>query len=123
MRNFCKIADDFAEKADFLIIYIEEAHAAGANDFATSPYNFKQHGDINDRIASAGKMIEGLGASLNMPVVVDRMDNNTMYNYGGRPERIYMIKDGVIIYQGPRGPMVDVMGLYRRHITSYFLQF
>lgn len=39
-----------------------------------------------------------------VPVVVDTMCNAANAAYGAIPERLYVIKDGVILYQGGVGP-------------------
>ena len=107
MTKFSAIAEKFSDRADFLVVYIEEAHAKGEFDFAEFDFEYKdmvQHANIQDRIDAAEFMIEQMEGKLKCPVVVDDSDNNAMYAYGARPERFYVIQDGVVIYQGNRGP-------------------
>jgi hypothetical protein len=40
-----------------------------------------------------------------MPVLIDQIDNETARQYGGWPDRLYLIgKDGRIAFQGEEGP-------------------
>ena len=42
---------------------------------------------------------------MNMPMVVDKMDNAVASAYGGWPDRLYLIdRDGRIAFQGGEGP-------------------
>ena len=43
-------------------------------------------------------------SSPKFPVYADHMNNNTSRAYGGLPERIYVIRDGTVVYQGAPGP-------------------
>jgi hypothetical protein len=114
MAEYCRIADKFAGKADFLVVYIEEAHAVGEFDFSQNFYQLDQHGSLSDRIVAAEQMIEALDGKIKCPVVVDSMDSEAMHAYGARPERMYVILDGKIAYQGARGPFNNDMAAFHR---------
>ena len=118
MVRFCEIADEFADRADFLVVYIEEAHAQGEFDFSSNRYNFSQHKGLDDRIAAAEQMIEEMQGKMHFPTVVDNMYNGAMYAYGARPERIYIILDGVIMYQGKRGPYYNDMREFNSRLSQ-----
>jgi hypothetical protein len=46
-----------------------------------------------------------VGLRMNMPMVVDKMDNAVASAYGGWPDRLYLIgRDGRIAFQGGEGP-------------------
>jgi hypothetical protein len=46
-----------------------------------------------------------VGLRMNMPMVVDKMDNAVASAYGGWPDRLYLIgRDGRIALQGGEGP-------------------
>ncbi|RDD47781.1 Type I iodothyronine deiodinase [Trichoplax sp. H2] len=39
-----------------------------------------------------------------LPFFVDTMEGDTMKAYGAQPERLYVVKDGKIAYEGGPGP-------------------
>ena len=40
-----------------------------------------------------------------MPMLIDDMKDSTAKNYGGYPDRLYLVgKDGKVVYQGGPGP-------------------
>lgn len=44
--------------------------------------------------------------ALDMPAVVDEMDDSVSEAYGGMPERLFLIgRDGMVVYKGGVGPM------------------
>lgn len=96
----CKIASDYAQVADFLTIYIEEAHPSDGWAFNNN-VSIRKHRCIEDRIAAA-KMLETRNPPF--PIVVDDIDNNANMAYGGLFERLFIIHKGKIAYEGGRGP-------------------
>jgi type I thyroxine 5'-deiodinase len=119
MAEYCRIANEFEEKADFLVVYIEEAHAAGEFDFSENFYQIGKHGSLSsDRMAAAEQMIADLDGKIKCPVLVDAMNNEAMNAYGARPERMYIILDGKIAYQGARGPMYNDMAEFKQHLEE-----
>jgi len=90
----------------FFVVYIKEAHP--------------EDGWVLDRNRRAGVSIEdptsdqertgvadacALRMRLNLPVLIDRMDNAVASAYGGWPDRLYLIgRDGRIAFQGDEGP-------------------
>lgn len=118
MAQFCRLVDELGDRADFLVVYIEEAHAEGENSFENNAFGLHQHKSLNDRIASAHVMIEALDGQMKCPVVVDDMDNNAMYAYGARPERMYILKEQTVIYQGNRGPIFNNFDEFEQALRS-----
>ncbi|GES84197.1 type I iodothyronine deiodinase-like [Rhizophagus clarus] len=58
----------------------------------------KEHRTLEKRLAAARKMIEG--TQLNIPVLVDTMDNNFLKLYSPWPFRFFVIKDGILKLAG-----------------------
>ncbi|ELT87211.1 hypothetical protein CAPTEDRAFT_194852 [Capitella teleta] len=103
--KFCRIADEMREQVDFLAVYVEEAHPDDGHDFSyKNGFEVMQAKVLEERLASAKAMAEHLGGMLKFPVVVDSMQNDAMYAYGARPERLYIVLDGLVVYQSHRGP-------------------
>ena len=94
-----RLANQFAELADFLTIYIEEAHPADGWAFRDNVH-VRTHRDIRERIAATSY----LEAKSALTVVVDNMDDECNRAYGGLYERLYIVQNGVVVYQGNRGP-------------------
>ena len=98
-----------AHKKDchFLFIYVKEAHASdgwvsGGN--VAQGIEIKQHKTYEER-SGAAKTCQGK-LEITMPILIDSLDNATAMQYGGIPNRAYLIgKDGKVVYKGDRGPM------------------
>ncbi len=95
----------YADVAQFLIIYIKEAHPAEdwpmrVNDrlkFIKDPTS-----DI-ERLQVATTCVSDLKISI--PCLIDDMGNGTAAAYKGHPDRLYVVgKDGKIAYRGAPGP-------------------
>ncbi|KAK7798637.1 hypothetical protein U0070_002728, partial [Myodes glareolus] len=94
------IQDDFASTADFLIIYIEEAHATDGWAFKNN-VDIRQHRSLQDRLRAAHLLLD---RSPQCPVVVDTMQNQSSQLYAALPERLYVVQEGRICYKGKPGP-------------------
>ena len=101
-----KLYEDYRGHADFLQVYIREAHP---QDEWQMPSNRKdkvvytQPQTRAQRIAIASDFIQRLHVSL--PVAIDDMDNRANLVYAAWPERIYIVnEDGRIVYRGALGP-------------------
>lgn len=95
--------------AQFLTIYIEEAHAVDEWWLPHAPEAniggkacIKQHHTIAGRIAAAQKFVDDL--QFPIETVCDAMNNEASLFFGGWPERLYIVEKGVIVYQGGLGP-------------------
>ncbi len=98
--TFCDLATKYQNKADFLTIYIQEAHPTDGWMFPTNPYSIRTHKSMEERIASARILKED---HPDVVVVVDNMDDRANRVYGVRSERLYVLHKGLVIYQGGRG--------------------
>lgn len=94
------LAHEFADVSDFLMVYIEEAHPADGWSFKDN-YPIKSHRSIDERIGAAGHLAVKDGG---ITVVVDSMTDAANRAYGGLFERLYIIQNGTVVYQGQRGP-------------------
>ena len=96
----------YGDQAEFLAVYVREAHP-------TDGWRMES----NDRVGIAFAQPRGLGErttlahqcsarlEINMPLVVDAMDDHVGHAYSGMPDRLYVIdRDGVITYKSGRGP-------------------
>ena len=101
--TFCKMASDFATVADFVTVYCEEAHPTSGWVIPTNQYNIKVHKTLEERLTAATLLKESR-ASIPCPIVVDTMSNYASIAYGSFPERLYILKDNHVMFQGGSGP-------------------
>ncbi len=65
---------------------------------------FRQHQSMEERVETGQACM--LKMALEMPAVVDEMDDAVARAYGAMPERLYLIGvDGRVAYKGGVGPM------------------
>ncbi|KAI5938229.1 Type I iodothyronine deiodinase [Manis javanica] len=94
------LIEDFSSIADFLVIYIEEAHASDGWAFKNN-VDIRTHLNLQDRLRAAHLL---LARSPQCPVVVDTMKNQSSQQYAALPERLYVLQEGRILYKGKPGP-------------------
>jgi hypothetical protein len=96
----------YADQVAFFVIYIKEAHpeegwVLGRNRRAgvrvNDPTSDEQRVEVAQTCA--------LRMRIQMPVLIDGIDNAVASAYGGWPDRLYLIgRDGRIAFQGGEGP-------------------
>lgn len=93
--EFNKLIKDFSSVADFLIIYIEEAHAVDGWAFKNNVV-IKNHRSLEDRKIAAQFLQKNHPLC---PVVLDTMENLSSSKYAALPERLYLLQGGKVIYK------------------------
>lgn len=97
------------DKADFVTVYIMEAHATdGLWAMKDVKFFVATHKTIEERNSAAKRLREFLSC----PILIDDMSNEANTMYGGFPDRLTVILDGHVEYiggKGPRGFKVDEM--------------
>ncbi len=97
---------EYGEDAHFLLVYIREAHPVDgwrtkANDRAGINVKTPKTQDERDGVATT--CVVDLG--IDIPAVVDGMDDATEKAYGAWPDRLFVVgADGELIYRGGMGP-------------------
>jgi hypothetical protein len=91
---------------DFVVVYIREAHPEDGwvvtmnrtDDIALDdPTTTAERADVAESCA--------LRLEIQMPVVVDEIDDAVARAYGALPDRLYLIgRGGHVAFQGDRGP-------------------
>ena len=102
LDSLCRMAADNAHLADFVVVYIEEAHPTDGWAFPGN-HEISQHRTLEDRLAAAARLNDW-SLPDNMTVVVDSMSDELNRAYGGLYDRLYVIHNGRVEYQGQRGP-------------------
>jgi hypothetical protein len=96
----------FQDAVAFFVVYIREAHPedgwvlTGNRDegiLVADPHTAAERGEV--AVACS------LRYELDLPVLIDDVDDEVGRRYGGWPDRLYLIgTDGNISYQGGEGP-------------------
>ena len=102
LNEFTDVVRDFAHIADFNIMYISEAHAADGWAFRNNPYHINKHVSVEERLLAAKILAEDV--ELPCPLYIDLLMNQAMTLYGAHPERLYIILNGRVVYQGVKSP-------------------
>ncbi|KAG9481748.1 hypothetical protein GDO78_010790 [Eleutherodactylus coqui] len=102
---FSKLVEEFSNVADFLLVYIDEAHPSdGWAAPGVGTYEVKKHRNQDDRCAAANKLLEKYSLPSQCQVVADCMDNNANVAYGVSFERVCIVQRQKIVYLGGKGP-------------------
>jgi len=101
--SICRMSADNADLADFVVVYIEEAHATDGWALSDNAHQISVHRSIEDRVTAAAKL-SSFTLPGNMTVVVDTMSDELNRVYGALPERLYIIENGLVVYEGDTGP-------------------
>lgn len=90
MASLQQLQRTHAADADFLCVYIAEAHATDEWPMGEA-VSIRQATALNERLAAANEFIEG--TKFSWPVVSDRMDNGFNKLFGAWPTRFYVVED------------------------------
>lgn len=116
LRAFQRLAARFVDIADFLLVYIEEAHPSDGWVSSDAAYAIPKHQCLQDRLRAAALLRQGAPAC---PLAVDTMDNASSAAYGAYFERLYIIQEQKVMYQGGRGPEGYKIAELRRWLDQY----
>ncbi|XP_062621193.1 type I iodothyronine deiodinase-like [Saccostrea cucullata] len=95
---FKQIVADFSDIADFIIIYVREAHPVDEwNILCTKFSHLSSHTTQEERLEAARLLLE---EGCPCPLLIDSMDNSGAIKYAATPERLFIIYDDVIQYAG-----------------------
>ena len=101
------MAADFSGRADFLTIYIKEAHPEDEWQVDSNEDQgicYLQPKTLDQRLTIANDFVKRFDYQVHL--VVDTMDNGAEAAFAGWPERLYVIDEsGLIAYKGGVGPM------------------
>jgi len=109
--------DKYHSFADFLLVYIAEAHAQDEWPIGSSVC-INRPKTMADRRQAAKDMQRDL--QVRIPIVIDNMGDEFERTYAAWPFRFYMVKDGVLVYKAqPKDCNYDVSDL--EHAITWFL--
>lgn len=93
--------DRFRDVADFLTVYIKEAHAQDEWPMGIE-ICYRQPKTLEERMKIARDFVNRF--SYRIPMVVDSMQNLFEATFSAWPERLFIILNGKIEYYGKPGP-------------------
>jgi len=105
MANLARLKEiqaKFAERTVFLTVYTQEAHPTEGGDYINYFLPINEHKNIEERITAAGELLKL--EELPGPLLIDNMKNEASTWYGSLPDRLYIIFNGKVVYQGGVGP-------------------
>ena len=91
----------YKNKADFLTVYIKEAHPSDGWHME-SMIDYKDPKTLEERKAALQKVFDMYDPK--GTYVMDDMSNSLEAAYKAWPERLYVIKNGIVLYKGGLGP-------------------
>jgi len=96
----------FRDQVSFVVVYIAEIHPTDGwqvSDNQADSVLFAQPTTIEEREEVATSC--AINLAIEMPVVIDEMDNTVADAYGALPDRLYLIGvGGDVAFQGDLGP-------------------
>jgi len=104
IKEFGATCRKFRDVANFVTIYIAEAHPVDSGDLSDEyQYRYYTHKEMENRIEAAKGLAKEFHED-NCPILVDFMEDKANKVYGGMPERLYILLNGKIEYVGGMGP-------------------
>ena len=96
----------YRDQVEFFVVYVQEAHPTDGwqtESNLTDNVLFRQHQSYDEREEVAQTC--SIDLHINLPILIEEMDNVIDEAYGAAPERLYLIgADGKVAYQGGAGP-------------------
>ena len=106
MGDIVQIFNDYSDHADFLTVYVREAHPTDEWQMKSNIKDdvcYAQPRSLSDRLGIANDFTKRF--SYPLPCGVDDMNNAASDAYAAWPERLYIIDEsGKIAYRGGMGP-------------------
>lgn len=99
--------EDFSDVADFLLVYIDEAHPSDgweAPPMGPCPVAVRKHQSLEERLGAARQLLELFPLPPQCHLVADGMDNNANVAYGVSNERVCIVQQRKVAYLGGKGP-------------------
>ncbi len=122
MVNLEQLRTDFQDRAQFLLVYVKEAHPENEWASRTNARDgvlFDQPTRIQERLDVARAFIGKMDVETS--TLVDDIDNTAEELYAAWPERLYVIdRGGTIVYKGGLGPYFFEPDEVREYLEDRF---
>ena len=101
-----RIYQRYRDSVEFFVVYVQEAHPTDGwqtDSNVAEGILFRQHQSYAEREEAAQSC--SIGLHIDLPVIIEEMDNTIDEAYGAAPERLYVVGvDGKVAYHGGAGP-------------------
>ena len=101
-----EIYRSYKNQVEFFVVYVQEAHPTDGWQSESNIMEsvlFRQHQNYQEREEVAQTC--SLNLHINIPILIEEIDNSIDEAYGAAPERLYLIgANGKVAYQGGAGP-------------------
>lgn len=115
--------EDFSDVADFLLVYIDEAHPSdgwAAPPMGACSFSVRKHQSLEERMGAARELIEHFSLPPQCQLVADSMDNNANVAYGVSNERVCIVQQSKITYLGGKGPFFYSLKYVRQWLEQSY---
>ena len=105
LTRFADFVQEYHGRADFAVLYLEEAHPTDGWMYPAVQYLTKQATVLGERMAMARVLcaeMKRLGCPA--PVFADSMSNAASRVFGALPERLAILLNGEVKFVGGKGP-------------------
>jgi len=120
VRDFDRVGDIFRAYANFVHVYVTEAHPTDewvSHNNSEFGICYTQPKTTQERIDIAAAFMEDVNPT--WPLVVDEIQNKLEEAYIAKPERLWGVMNGKIVYKGGWGPVnYDIS-----HLIAWLLKY
>jgi hypothetical protein len=106
---------------EFFVVYVQEAHPTDGWQTGSNIEEgvlFRRHQSYEEREEVAHTC--SLDLDIQIPILIEEMDNAIDEAYGAAPERLYFIgADGKVAYQGGAGPHFFYLDEWEQVLETY----
>ena len=96
----------YGSQVEFFVVYVQEAHPTDGwqvESNVSESVLYRQHRSYDERESVARSC--SIDLRIDLPIIVEEMDNAIDEAYGAAPERLYLVDvDGRVAYHGGAGP-------------------
>ena len=114
--DFVELVNKFQSTADFVTIYIMEAHSREEWVFRGNAYQIDAHKNLEERLTAA-KILRDSGCPTQ--IYADNMSDEARYAFGASPERLVILHNDVVQYEGDVGPFGYRIGEVQKWLEDY----
>ncbi|KAJ8409112.1 hypothetical protein AAFF_G00241330 [Aldrovandia affinis] len=120
---FRRLVEDFSGVADFLLVYVDEAHPSDGWAVPAAgrpPFRVRQHRSLEERVVAARRLLQRFALPPQCQLVTDCMDNNANTAYGVSFERVCIVQRRRVAYLGGKGPFFYNLGDVRQWLEQNY---
>jgi len=127
LNDFSKVIDEFADRADFIIIYLSEAHPIDGKR-PNENIRITQHKNLEDRLDAANflhsRIVQDFGEKKaeQMPIFLDSMKNVLNETFLAFPERLIVLENNYVTFIGSPGPFFCNVAELNNFLDSRFFK-